>query len=730
MKTFHTPTDCQIFHLFNNPLTAIDKTDDYFCYSKPNNPFFMKKTLMAALLLTGLIMNSFSQTDTVYYDGFDDKRTGWAKDTEENSYKVENGNYVWTRKQAGEWNSWWTIPGINAEEFSIEARFRIDGDGSFGFLWGSKDLENSHYFLVNNAGMARSYIESRNTTSVIKENIPALGFQPGFNILTLSKKDNRIDVLINGNRIHEEFYSGFFGNLFGFSFQGISTYSIDYFLIKHKINLVPGIKYTGKPENLGFNINTRSSEICPIVTPDGQGLFFIRVEDPENTGGTSDYSDIYYAKTGADKKWQQAVNLKKPLNNSSTNAVNSVTPDGSTLFLLHTYNDDGTFKAGGLSLSNKTATSWEIPEDITVIDHYNLNDYNEFCMSNDKKVIIMAVEREDTYGEKDLYVSFNIEGNLWAVPLNLGPVLNSAQSEISPFLAADNTTLYFSSDGHPGHGDNDIFLARRLDETWMNWSKPENLGKPINSSDWDAYYSVPASGEYAYFVSSKSGFGNSDIFRIKLPEMARPNPVVLVKGKVLNQKTKTPVQAVINYFDLQNSAISGTAMSNPETGYYQITLPAGRLYGFLASSEKFISVNENVDLKDLDEYQELERDLYLVPIEIGEKVRLNNIFFETGKWDLLPESFAELDKLVRILTDNPNMEIEINGHTDNVGNDESNLMLSQKRAAAVVNYILDKGISNTRLDSAGFGEAQPVATNDTDEGRRLNRRVEFMIVKM
>jgi len=205
---------------------------------------------------------------------------------------------------------------------------------------------------------------------------------------------------------------------------------------------------------------------------------------------------------------------------------------------------------------------------------------------------------------------------------------------------------------------------------------------------------------------------------------------VLVKGKVLNQKTKTPVQAVINYFDLQNSAISGTAMSNPETGYYQITLPAGRLYGFLASSEKFISVNENVDLKDLDEYQELERDLYLVPIEIGEKVRLNNIFFETGKWDLLPESFAELDKLVRILTDNPNMEIEINGHTDNVGNDESNLMLSQKRAAAVVNYILDKGITSTRLDSAGFGEAQPVATNDTDEGRRLNRRVEFMIVKM
>jgi outer membrane protein OmpA-like peptidoglycan-associated protein len=425
-----------------------------------------------------------------------------------------------------------------------------------------------------------------------------------------------------------------------------------------------------------------------------------------------------------------AVNMKKPLNNNTANSVNSVTPDGNTLFLLHTYNEDGSFKGNGLSTSNRTGNTWEMPVDLNIIDHYNLNEYNEFCMSNDKQAIILAVEREGTYGEKDLYVSFHIDGQSWSAPLNLGPVVNTRRGEISPFLAADNTTLYFSSDGHPGYGSNDIFMTRRLDETWTNWSKPENLGKPINTDDWDAYYSVPASGEYAYFVSSKSGYGNSDIFRIKLPEMARPNPVVLVKGKVINQKTNQPLQAIINYFDLQNSAISGTAMSNPESGIYQITLPAGRLYGFLASSDKFLSVSENIDLKELGEYKELERDLYLVPIEVGEVVRLNNIFFETGKWDLLPESFNELDKLVKILNDNQEMVIAINGHTDNVGNDESNLGLSQKRAAAVVNYLLGKGIVSTRLDSAGYGETQPVAPNETDEGRALNRRVEFVIIKM
>lgn len=689
----------------------------------------MKKSALFFLFL--LAFNTiYSQVDTVYYDGFNDSRPTWKKDTEENSMRVENGYYIWQRKQDSEWSTWWTIPGLNPDEFVFETRFKTEGKGSFGIIWGSKNLENACYFIINNAGTAKSYLKSRNITAVIRDNIQAAGYKQDFNVLIISKKDNRVSYFLNGNLIHEDYFSGFFGENVGFIFQGISTYTMDYLLVKHRINLVPGIKYTSGPENLGYNVNTRTGAICPIVTPDGQGLFFIRVEDPENTGGTSDYSDIFYSKLGADNKWQMAVNMKRPLNNSSTNSVMSVTPDGNTLFLLHTYNADGSFKAGGLSISNRSGSTWEVPTDLQIIDHYNLNEYNEFCMSNDKKIIISAVEREGTYGEKDLYVSFNIDGQLWSAPLNLGPVVNTKNGEISPFLAADNATLYFSSDGHPGYGSNDIFLTRRLDESWTNWSKPENLGKPINTDDWDAYYSVPASGEYAYFVSSKSGYGGSDIFRIKLPEMARPNPVVLVKGKVLNQKTNTPVKAIINYFDLQDPAISGTAMSNPETGHYQITLPAGRLYGFLASSEKYISVNENVDLKELGEYKELERDLYLVPIEIGEKVRLNNIFFETGKWDLLPESFAELDKLVKILIDNPNMEIEINGHTDNVGNDESNMTLSQKRAAAVVTYLLGKGIAGTRLDSAGFGETQPVAPNETDEGRALNRRVEFVIIKM
>jgi outer membrane protein OmpA-like peptidoglycan-associated protein len=691
----------------------------------------MKKVLFSGILAVFFAFQLLAQQDTLFFDDFSSNKNSWTvKETEQNTSRIEGGNYIWQRKQTGYWTTSWAFPGINRDEFSIEARFRIEGSGSFGLMWGGLDYNNSFFFTVNNSGRGKSYLASREAISVLFDTIPLPGYKPDFNTLVIAKEKNWIYYRLNGEVIHEELFTGFFGNYFGFVFSDLVTVYIDHYLINHKINLVPGIKYSGKPENLGGNINTRSSELYPTVTPDGKGLFFQRVYDPENTGGTQDYTDIYYSDLGSDGRWKMAYNLKKPLNNTEANAVQSVTPDGNTLFLLHTYNADGTFKSGGLSVSNRAGTKWGVPTDVTIIDNYNLAEYNEFCMSNDKQLIIAAIQQNDTHGDRDLYVSFRLHGEVFSPPLNLGPVINSTAKEMSPFLAADNRTLYFSSEGHPGYGDHDIFLSRRLDDSWTSWSVPENLGKPINTDDWDAYYSIPASGEYAYFVSAKSGFGSSDVFRIKLPEMAKPTPVVLVRGKVLNQKDNTPLQAIISYFDLADPRISGAAMSNPATGDYQITLPSGKMYGFLASTPNFLSVSENIDLKDLDEYKELERNLYLVPIEIGETVRLNNIFFETAKWDLLPESYAELDKLVKILNDNPGMVININGHTDNVGDDQSNLTLSQKRAASVVTYLLGKGIVSGRLDSAGFGEAQPVAPNDTDEGRALNRRVEFVIVKM
>ncbi|NNC82271.1 MAG: OmpA family protein, partial [Flavobacteriales bacterium] len=344
-------------------------------------------------------------------------------------------------------------------------------------------------------------------------------------------------------------------------------------------------------------------------------------------------------------------------------------------------------------------------------------------------VLLMVCEREDSFGEKDIYISFYDEfEETFSKPLNIGPQLNTAGNEVSTFIAGDGS-IYFSSDGHPGYGDNDIFLVRKLDDTWLNWSEPINLGKGINTPDWDAYFTIPVTGEYAYMVSSKSGYGSSDIFRVKVTEKARPEPVVLVKGQVLHAKTQEPIEARITYSDLSDDTELGIAYSDKKTGNYQIILPHGKRYSFLAEEKGYFPVSAYVDATTLEEFDELEQDLLLAPVEVGLVVRLNNIFFEYNESGLLEESHAELQRLVGLMRDNPKLEIEIAGHTDDQGSDEYNLSLSQRRVESVVGYLVDAGIDSDRFKARGYGENIPIADNSSEDGRALNRRVEFRILK-
>lgn len=413
-----------------------------------------------------------------------------------------------------------------------------------------------------------------------------------------------------------------------------------------------------------------------------------------------------------------------PLNNKNHNFVCAITPDGNTLLLNGQYFADPDAFGSGFATTRKTAAGWSFPENSKIKNFVNTDRYVNFYLTNDSKKIFMNVRREDTHGENDLYISFLQSDGSWSEPINLGTDINSAGRECCAFLASDNSTLYFSSDGYNGFGDNDIYMSRRLDDTWQKWSTPLNIGQPVNSDAWDAYYTVPAKGDYAYFVK------DDDIYRIRISEKLKPNPVVLVYGTVYNQKTKEPVtDAKIFYEYLANEKEAGIAHSAPVTGEYKIVLPQGFNYGFLASAPKYISESDNVDLSDLKEYKEIKRDLFLVPAEIGETIRLNNIFFDFGKSELKKESFSELKRVVSFMNANAQMIISLGGHTDNVGNDTDNLKLSQDRINSVMNYLIEKGIAKDRLSAIGYGETKPIATNDTDEGRSLNRRVEFTIMK-
>lgn len=272
-------------------------------------------------------------------------------------------------------------------------------------------------------------------------------------------------------------------------------------------------------------------------------------------------------------------------------------------------------------------------------------------------------------------------------------------------------------------------MSKREDDTWTKWSDPINLGDDINTSGFDAYYSVDASGKWGYMVTTKNSKGLEDIKRFELKKEVQPDPVVLIRGKVFNAKTNEPLNSTIEYEGLADGKKYGFTRTNPNSGQYTIILPYGVNYSFNAESDGFIAVSDNIDLTDVGEYKEITRDLYLVPIEVGSTVRLNNIFFETASADLKKESFVELKKVIELLTKYPEMEIEISGHTDNVGNKDYNKDLSQKRAQSVVNYLKENGVQTERLKAKGYGMDRPVAENDSEEGRAKNRRVEFTILK-
>ena len=484
-------------------------------------------------------------------------------------------------------------------------------------------------------------------------------------------------------------------------------------------------------ENIDPHVNTTYTEILPIVSPDGKTLYFIRSDHPQNYNGSMYSQDVWYADISNGIENATAKRMSSPLNNQQYNMIAGVSPDGNSMMIKGVFKDGKSTGERGYSICYRTQTGWSSPKkcDIEGYSDMSKGKYVGAYWTQDGKNIIMSFSDDSNDDNQDLYVSHLQEDGSWTKPKRLGNIINTSGDEHSPFLASDGRTLYFSSDREGSLGSNDIWMSQREGDSWTKWSDPINLGDEINTEEWDAYYTIDAQGKYAYMASAKNSKGKEDIVRIKLKEEVQPDPVVLIRGKVLNKKTNEPLDASISYNGLIDHKNYGVARTNPATGEYTIVLPYGKNYDFTAGSEGFLGISDNLDLTGIGEYQEIERDLYLVPIEVGAVVRLNNIFFETGKAELKQESHLELNRVVKFLGDNPNVKIELSGHTDNVGNKEFNKTLSQQRADAVMAYLTEKGIDANRLISKGYGMEKPVADNATEDGKALNRRVEFTILE-
>lgn len=571
-------------------------------------------------------------------------------------------------------------------------------------------------------------------------------------------------------------------------------------------------------DNLGEAVNKNHRSAGARVSPDGQTLYFFKVDDPENLKGTRDIWVSVYSKE--DSAWYPAKHMPEPVNNYGDNLVHWVSKDGKKL-LLHNRYLKNKMSISGLSMTEQQADgSWSFPKTIK-IKKYKNKDLCSFELSPDEEVLISAIHQpKNTLGQQDLYVSFKTGPNKYSEPVNMGNVINTKGIEATAFLAPDGKTLYFSSNGHKGsYGGFDIYETKRLDESWTKWSKPKHIGAPFNTKDDDLYFSVPDSGDYVYlsrhFGGNKDTNVYSDIIRIKIKEL---EPIALLTATVSSKFLNKRIDAKVRYMSLDDAhSVSDSTTADttkpfvaslvgkrkyvviieaPEhktiydtidladakpgkrklekkyemdiqpaflgkvysakdsttpipatmvvyekaTGkeIYNDTLSADAMFKVFASSGKYTySIRSDGYLKDTNELDmpllskqgRIRKNFYLKKIEIGLTFTIRNILFKYNSHVLEAYSHWELNRIADILFDSPGLEVEIAGHTDNIGNDAYNLSLSQRRANSVVQYLLSKGITN-KIHAKGYGEAKPLETNLTPEGRAINRRVEFRVLNV
>jgi outer membrane protein OmpA-like peptidoglycan-associated protein len=531
--------------------------------------------------------------------------------------------------------------------------------------------------------------------------------------------------------------------------------------IKRKImECENGKKLSANPErvfvdNLGPAINTSYPEYGPSISTDESTIFFTS-RRANTVGGKRDlndngYHEDVYTSEKIKGQWGNAKQLSKNVNTDAHDAAAGLSPDGSKLYVYRNADRDG----GDLYESILFGLDWEEP----VRMNKNINSkYHEstVSLSFDGKRLYFVSNKEIGIGGDDIYYSdMDINGE-WGASKNIGPEINTRFREEGVFMHPDGKTMYFSSQGHESMGGFDIFKSSFEDG---KWAAPINLGYPINGPDDDVFFVVSGSGNHAYFASSKQGgYGEQDIYRITFlgPEKqallnsqdqllsvvadpmnnlktesaveVKSSKLTILKGLVIDEKSQEPLESSIDLIDNGKNVVLATFKSNASTGKYLVTLPSGKNYGLAVRRLGYMFHSENFNLPEGADYQEFNLNISMKKIEIGNSIVLRNIFFDFDKSSIRSESQNELNRLVKLLKDNPTVKIELSSHTDDVGKEEYNMRLSFARSNSVVDYLISKGILPSRLIPKGYGESLPIDKNDTEAGRQNNRRTEFKIL--
>ncbi len=481
------------------------------------------------------------------------------------------------------------------------------------------------------------------------------------------------------------------------------------------------------PINMGDSINTPDGEYLPSLTTDENTLVFtkLRPSDKYTVTGSATEEDLYISHR-INGVWSKARPLPPPLNSHGNEGAQTISSDGTYIYFTACQREDG-YGSCDIYYSKKVGNNWSKPVNIgPVVNSENWE--TQPSLSSDGKILYFTSNRPGGKGGMDIWKT-NITKNGFTTPENLGDSINTPDDEMSPFIHFDGKTLYFASKGHTGMGGFDIFVSR-MDSNGI-WSKPKNLGYPINTYADDSYMILNNTGNLAYFASDKAGgHGKQDLYNFELYNEVRPEVATYLKGIVYDSETKKPLAAKFELIDLSVKSSTIESTSDAENGSFLVSVPSDRNYALNVSLDGYLFYSENFELKGIhDNLKPFLKDIPLKRIKKGETVILKNIFFETDKFELKSESKIELEKLLQLLKSNPNLKIEISGHTDNVGSEAHNLALSKNRAKSVFDFLQNAGVKSDRLTFVGYGFSKPIDSNETESGRANNRRTEFKILQ-